>query len=65
MPSKSLDPLQYVAEEALRDLGNPDISVMLLDLGRLSQHSTIYAPASDQLERQMKKWKELLPRIIP
>ncbi|EER13800.1 Ornithine decarboxylase, putative [Perkinsus marinus ATCC 50983] len=51
LPSKSLDPLQYVAEEALRDLGNPDISVMLLDL--------------DQLERQMKKWKELLPRIIP
>lgn len=33
---KPLDPIQYVAGEALRDLADPDVSVMLLDLGRLS-----------------------------
>ncbi|KAF4707285.1 Mitochondrial 2-oxoadipate and 2-oxoglutarate transporter, partial [Perkinsus olseni] len=48
---KSHDPVQYVAGEALRDLDDPDVPVMLLDL--------------DQLENQMKQWKDLLPRVIP
>ncbi|EER19667.1 Ornithine decarboxylase, putative [Perkinsus marinus ATCC 50983] len=48
---KPLDPIQYVAGEALRDLADPDVSVMLLDLG--------------QLEHQMRRWKDLLPRVTP
>ncbi|KAF4661950.1 Mitochondrial 2-oxoadipate and 2-oxoglutarate transporter [Perkinsus chesapeaki] len=48
---KSHDPLQYVAGEALKDMGNPDVPVVLLNLSRV--------------EHQMKQWKDLLPRVTP